>query len=65
MVNDTMFVHHFLDLNLAAGIFFEKEGTKEKGCVDLEIVDLGTYAHLMGFEENFMQSFFIVFFLVT
>lgn len=46
MVNDTMFAHHFLDLNLAAEIFFEKEGTKEKGGVNLEIVDLGTYAHL-------------------
>ena len=41
-----MFAHHFLDLNLAAEVFFEKEGTKEKGGVNLEIVDLGTYAHL-------------------
>ena len=34
---------------------FEKEGTSEKGCVEIE--DWGTSVHLvLGFQENSMQS---------
>ena len=34
---------------------FEKEGTSEKGCIEIE--DWGNFVHsLLGFQENSMQS---------
>ena len=46
MIIDTMFVHYFVDPDLGVEIFFEKEESKEKRNITLEIVDLGTTAHL-------------------
>ena len=42
----SIFVYHFVHLNLRLEIFFEKEGAQEKEGVDFEIGDMGTCTHL-------------------
>ena len=46
VVIDSIFVYHFVDLDLKVEIFFEKEGAVENRDVDFEIGDVGTSAHL-------------------
>ena len=45
MVIDSMFVCHFVDLDLRVEVFFKKEGTAENGGIDFELGDIGTSAH--------------------
>ena len=45
MVIDSMFVCHFVDLDLRVEAFFKKEGTGENGGIDFELGDIGTSAH--------------------
>ena len=49
MVNNT--VYQFVGPNQEVEIFFEKEGTSEKGCVEIE--DWGFSLHfVLEFQEN-------------
>ena len=43
MLIDSMFVYHFIDSDLRAEMFFEKEQTAENGVVDFEIGEIGTF----------------------
>ena len=52
MVNNT--VGHFVGLTWGSDIF-EKMGTSERGCVEIEDWDTSAYFAL-GFQENSMQS---------
>ena len=46
MVIDSIFVYHFVDLDLRVGIFFEKEWAGENGGLNFEIGDIGTSAQV-------------------
>ena len=46
VVTDSMFVYHFIDLDLRVEIYFEKEGAAENGIIDFEIGDIGTSTEL-------------------
>ena len=43
---DSVFIYHFVDLDLRVELSFKKEGPAENGDVDFEIRDIGTSAHL-------------------
>ena len=45
MVIDSIFVYHFVDLDLKVEVISRKEGTAENGGIDFEIGDIGTSAH--------------------
>ena len=67
MVIDSMFVFHFVDLDLRVEIIFRKEGPAENGGIDFEIGDTGTSAHWYRRLNKFHAEpvcFFITF-LVT
>ena len=60
-------VYYFVDLDLGAEIFFEKEGATGKGDINSEIVELHFSAHFYLGRRKFHTEpvcFFIVF-LVT
>ena len=61
MVANSMFVYHFVDLDLRVGIFFEKEGAAKNGEVDFEML-----VFVLKVKENFMQRLSVFLsFLVT
>ena len=63
---NTMSIYHFVDPDLGVEIVFEEKGATEKAGVAFEIGDWATCRTLvLGVEENFMQSLFLFFFLVT
>ena len=45
MVIDSIFVYHFVDLDLKVEVTFRKEETAENGGVDFEIEYIDTSAH--------------------
>ena len=49
-----MFVYHFIDPDLRAERFFEKERTAENGVVDFEIGEIGTFAHLYCMQNRLL-----------
>ena len=62
-----MFVYHFVDPDLGVEIFFKKERTTEKVCVDFEIRVSDTCAHLYcRWREFHAESvwFYIVFLVI-
>ena len=56
MVNNT--AYHFVDSKPGGWDIFEKEGTSEKGCVEIE--DWGFSLHfVLGFQENSIYTYFL------
>ena len=45
VVANSMFVYHFVDLDLWVEIIFRKEGKSENRSIDYEIRDIGTSAN--------------------
>ena len=45
MVIDSIFVYHFVDLDLKVEVISRKDRTAENGGIDFEIGDIGTSAH--------------------
>ena len=62
MVIDSIFVYHFVDVDLRFEIFFEKEGTAGNGGVDFEIGDIGTLAHLHWRLKNISYTTCLLFY---
>ena len=68
MVIDTVSLPFFFYLDLWVEIFFDKEGTAEKGSADFKVHDSGTSKHLkLGMKEIFtlFTSLLFVVFIVT
>ena len=45
MVNDSMFVYHFVDADLRVNLRFKKRASVENGGIDFKIGDIDIFAH--------------------